>query len=386
MAFVGPEAEYEGPTTTLERVMRKLRPVHGATKSALVGALVVAAVMGPSVMAPGASADPLEDKRRQAANIADQLERLGDEMNALGEDYAEALTLQSELGIEIEQAQADVAAAESQLAQMRGTLYMSAVTQFMHGGRNSTLTNLFASSGGVQDALQRGQLMSIAMNQGSLTTDSLDATAIELTKKKTVLERKRTQAENAAQNVLRRQSAAESLAARYEQLQATVEGDLVDLLREERQRREAQLLADSQRQAAEFQNRYSATQKKYANIPNVSARAQTAVRAALSQLGVPYKYATSLPGKSFDCSGLTTYAWGKAGVGLPRNSRAQYNALPKVPKELAQAGDLIFSGNPIGHVGIYLGNGTMVHAPQTGDVVKIGPIRWWKVVGVGRPR
>lgn len=366
--------------------MRKLRPIHGATKSALVGALVVAAVMGPSVMAPGASADPLEDKRRQAANIADQLERLGDEMNALGEDYAEALTLQSELGIEIEQAQADVAAAESQLAQMRGTLYMSAVTQFMHGGRNSTLTNLFASSGGVQDALQRGQLMSIAMNQGSLTTDSLDATAIELTKKKTVLERKRTQAENAAQNVLRRQSAAESLAARYEQLQATVEGDLVDLLREERQRREAQLLADSQRQAAEFQNRYSATQKKYANIPNVSARAQTAVRAALSQLGVPYKYATSLPGKSFDCSGLTTYAWGKAGVGLPRNSRAQYNALPKVPKELAQAGDLIFSGNPIGHVGIYLGNGTMVHAPQTGDVVKIGPIRWWKVVGVGRPR
>jgi cell wall-associated NlpC family hydrolase len=73
-------------------------------------------------------------------------------------------------------------------------------------------------------------------------------------------------------------------------------------------------------------------------------------------------------------------------VGLPRNSRRQYNALPKIPKQFAQPGDLIFTGSPIHHVGIYLGNGTMVHAPQTGDVVKIGPIRWWKVVGVVRPR
>lgn len=372
--------------STLSWVMVKLRTSISTRKFSLVSGLLVALVLGPSLAAPGASADPLDDKRRQAANIADQLERLGDQMNSLGEDYAEALTVQSELGIEIEQAQSDVAAAEAQLAQMRGTLYLSAVTQFMHGGRNSTLTNLLASSGGVQDALQRGQLMSVAMNQGALTTDSLDSTAIELTKKQTVLDRKRKQAENVAANVLKRQSAAEALSTRYEQLQSTVQGDLVDLLREERQRRESQLLADSQRQAAEFQSRYAATQRKYANIPAVSARAQTAVRAALTQLGVPYRYATSLPGKSFDCSGLTTYAWGKAGVGLPRNSRAQFNALPKVPKNLAQAGDLIFTGSPIGHVGIYLGNGTMVHAPQTGDVVKIGPIRWWKVVGVARPR
>jgi cell wall-associated NlpC family hydrolase len=366
--------------------MVKLRTTIPTRKFSLVFGLFVALLLGPTLVAPGASADPLDDKRRQAANIADQLENLGDQMNSLGEDYAEALTLQSDLGIEIEQAQADVAAAEAQLAQMRGTLYLSAVTQFMHGGRNSTLTNLLASSGGVQDALQRGQLMSVAMNQGALTTDSLDSTAIELTKKQTVLERKRKQAENVAANVLKRQSAAEALSARYEQLQSTVQGDLIDLLREERQRRESQLLADSQRQAADFQSRYAATQKKYANIPSVSARAQTAVRAALTQLGVPYRYATSLPGKSFDCSGLTTYAWGKAGVGLPRNSRAQFSALPKVPKNLAQAGDLIFTGSPIHHVGIYLGNGTMVHAPQTGDVVKIGPIRWWKVVGVARPR
>ncbi|CAB4664326.1 unannotated protein [freshwater metagenome] len=355
-------------------------------RSAVWGVLMTSLILVPAVMPGKVSADSIDQKRAQAANIADQLEKLAEQMGMLGEDYSEALQTQADLSVEIKQAQADVAAAEAELAEMRGTLYNSAVTQFMHGGRNSTLTNLFASSGGVQDALQRGQLTSIAMNQGSLTTDSLDSTAIELSKKKVVLEKKRKQAESLAEDVKSRQGAAESLSARYLELQSSVQGDLADLLREERQRRDAQALADSQREAAGFKSKYSSLQKKYGNIPSVSARAQTAVRAALTQLGVPYRYGQSSPGKAFDCSGLTTYAWGKAGVGLPRNSRRQYNALPKIPKQMAQAGDLIFTGSPIHHVGIYLGNGTMVHAPQTGDVVKVGPIRWWKVVGVVRPR
>lgn len=366
--------------------MNAARHHRGSLRSVLASALSLALLVALVAFPRPASADSIDEKRRQAAAIADQLENLTEQMDALGEDYAESLVEQADLAVEIEQAQADVAAAEAQLGQMRGTLYMSAVTQFMHGGRNSTLTNLFASAGGVQDALQRSQLTSIAMNQGELTTDSLDATATELVKKKSALEKKRKQAENVAEYVLKRKDAAESLAARYQELQSSVQGDLADLLREERARRDAQALEDARREEAGFRSKYSSLRKKYGNIPSVSARAQTAVRAALSQLGVPYRYGMSSPGKAFDCSGLTTYAWGKAGVGLPRNSRRQFNALPKIPKQFAQPGDLIFTGSPIHHVGIYLGNGTMVHAPQTGDVVKVGPIRWWKVVGVVRPR
>ena len=98
-----------------------------------------------------------------------------------------------------------------------------------------------------------------------------------------------------------------------------------------------------------------------------------------------YQYARSEPGVAFDCSGLTSYAWGRAGVGLQRSSRTQYSSLPKIPTELAAPGDLVFTGSPIHHVGIYLGGGQMVHAPQTGDVVKVSPVRWYKVVGVVRP-
>ncbi|MFM8554159.1 MAG: NlpC/P60 family protein [Acidimicrobiales bacterium] len=352
-------------------------------RPALALVLTLVAVLGPGPRSAGA--EPIDDKRRQAAAIADQLDALAEQMNTLGEDYSEALATQDDLGQEIDAAAADVAAAEASLAQMRGTLYLSAVTRFMNGGHGSTLGTLLASSGGLQDSLQREQLTSIALNQGALTTDSLDASATELSKKKEVLEKKRKQAEAVARSVLQRQGATESLIARYEQLQSSVQGDLVDLLREERQRRDAADLERSQRESNQFQSKYSSLQARYKNLPKVSARSQVAINAALKQLGTPYRYAMSRPGVAFDCSGLTTYAWGRAGVGLPRNSRAQYNALPKIPKSLAMPGDLVFTGSPIHHVGIYLGGGTMVHAPRYGDVVKVSPVRWWKVIGVVRP-
>ena len=355
------------------------------SRRALVATIACLPLCAPLLLPGRAGAIGSDEKRQQIENLADQLDKLEEQMMALDENYAESISLQEQLTDEIGQAEQDVAAAEAQVAEMRGTLYASAVNQFMHGGRNSTLTNLLASSGGVQDALQRSELISIALNQGSLTTDSLDATATELSKKKDVLERKKRDAEAMAAAVKDRQSAADEMIARYEELKSSAQGDLAALLEQERQRRYAQATSEAQRQANSFRNQYASIQKRYSNIPKVSARAQIAVQSALKQLGVPYRYAMSKPGVAFDCSGLTTYAWGRAGVGLPRNSRAQYAALTKIPKEAARAGDLIFTGYPIHHVGLYLGNGTMVHAPQTGDVVRIAPVSWYKVVGVARP-
>ncbi len=121
------------------------------------------------------------------------------------------------------------------------------------------------------------------------------------------------------------------------------------------------------------------------STPAVSSRAGIAVQAALSQQGVPYRYATSNPGVSFDCSGLTSYAWGQAGVGIPRTSRSQYASLPRVSPSSVQPGDLLFFYSPISHVSMYVGNGNQVHAPNTGSVVHVRAVNWGSVVGVGRP-
>ncbi len=118
--------------------------------------------------------------------------------------------------------------------------------------------------------------------------------------------------------------------------------------------------------------------------PATSAGAGVAVRAALSQLGVPYEFGQSAPGVGFDCSGLSMYAWGQAGVSLPHSSRAQYDMLPHVSLSELETGDLIFSHTPVGHVGIYIGNGQMVHAPQPGQVVMVSPVSP-NAIGAGRP-
>jgi cell wall-associated NlpC family hydrolase len=119
-------------------------------------------------------------------------------------------------------------------------------------------------------------------------------------------------------------------------------------------------------------------------IPATSSGATIAVRAALSQLGVAYHFGQSAPGAAFDCSGLTMYAWGQAGVSLPHSSRAQYDMLPHVPLSALEPGDLLFYRSPVGHVAVYIGNGQMVHAPQPGEVVKVSPVSP-NAIGAGRP-
>ncbi|MGY2085497.1 C40 family peptidase [Blastococcus sp. SYSU DS0539] len=104
-----------------------------------------------------------------------------------------------------------------------------------------------------------------------------------------------------------------------------------------------------------------------------SSAAQAAVDTAMAQRGKPYVWAASGPG-AFDCSGLTSYAYRAAGISLPRASRNQAAVGRAVSRDQLQPGDLVFFYSPISHVGIYIGNGQMVHAPTSGDVVKVASI------------
>jgi len=90
---------------------------------------------------------------------------------------------------------------------------------------------------------------------------------------------------------------------------------------------------------------------------------------AMKYLGVPYLWGGATPG-GFDCSGLVMYVYGQLGISLPHYAAAQYGLGSPVPRDQLQPGDLVFFDG-LSHVGIYIGGGQMVHAPQTGDVVKI---------------
>jgi len=101
-----------------------------------------------------------------------------------------------------------------------------------------------------------------------------------------------------------------------------------------------------------------------------SATANSVIANAKQYLGVPYVWGGSTP-SGFDCSGFVSYVYRSVGISLPRTSRAQQNVGTRVSLSQVQPGDLVFQGSPAYHVGIYIGGGQYIHAPQTGDVVKI---------------
>jgi peptidoglycan DL-endopeptidase CwlO len=116
--------------------------------------------------------------------------------------------------------------------------------------------------------------------------------------------------------------------------------------------------------------------------PPLSAAAR-AVETALKELGKPYRYGALGP-STFDCSGLTKFAYGAAGIVLPHSAAAQYGSGRRVNRNQLQPGDLIF-WKGLGHVGMYIGAGRMVHAPQTGELVTITSIDQGAYLGAVRP-
>jgi peptidoglycan DL-endopeptidase CwlO len=114
-------------------------------------------------------------------------------------------------------------------------------------------------------------------------------------------------------------------------------------------------------------------------------RAGTAVRFAYAQLGKAYRFGAGGP-DSYDCSGLTSAAWGRAGVSLPHNSRRQWHAVSPIKRSDLRPGDLVFYYQNIHHVAIYVGDGKMIHAPQHGEPVRMDDVDYQPIHGYGRPR
>lgn len=400
--------------------MRSRPRLRAAFAAATLTAVAVAAVGTPSVQAGS-----VEDQRRQVEQIADDLEALDNRLGQLEEAHAAALDRIDALAIEIQQQQASVDAQSGQLSILQRQLADIAVDKFMSGG-SSGLTPLFSSAEGFTDDLERTQLTRVALDQGAGSTDEMIQLVEQLTEDKAALDADKAEQDQLVASLAEQQVQGEQLAVELQQKFRAAEAELGQLIVEEQERRAAAAAAAAQ---AEFEAAAAAAAQRAASnnagnanasnggggarggggggatpaapsapsapaapaapaapsVPAPSSMSGVAIAAAQGQLGVPYKFAASSPGVAFDCSGLTKYAWGRAGISLPHQSAAQFASTPHVPKDQAQPGDLIFYHSPIGHVGLYLGGGSMIHAPATGDVVKIVQVRWAKVVGVSRP-
>lgn len=366
---------------------RRARPIR-----AVVGLLVLSLPFFPEA----AQAQSVDDQQAEVERIVDELDRLHERADILAEDYAVAMDDQRRLNGDIDLARGRVALRQAELAELQGDLSTVAVRAFTRSGTD-VLGPLLSNASAYSDDLTRDQLSRVALKVGAGTTDDLGEAIRALELEQIDLNRLLGESEVLAESISGMIDEVEGATASYEKARVDAEAKLGRLIAAEEQRRSQLAFERLQRQLAAEQAAsggasYSGAAAEdsqsssfAANYPAPSGLAGVAIQAALGQLGVPYVYATASPGVSFDCSGLTYYAWAQAGVSLPRNSRMQANAVPRVPIAAAQPGDLLFYYSPISHVGIYLGNGQLVHSPNSSTHVKVSNVNWAKVVVVGRP-
>lgn len=339
--------------------------------------LALVGLLTPVLPSVGVSADTVDDQRRRVAGIVDELERLAAQADELGERYSDTLAEKDAIEVEIKATEVKIFEYQKELAVMQANLVNSARRSFVSGGSAGTLSGILGGSGSLTDSMKRAYLGSTAANIGAANTDAMQALIDSITAERTKLDRQKKQLATAAVSLASRLSASDKLLEQYEGMRAQALRDLGSLLTEEERRRAADAEAAARKDADRFRSSI--------RVAAPSPQAGVAIKAAISQLGIRYRWGASSPGVAFDCSGLTQWAWAKAGVSIPRVSRSQYSALTRVPVSQAQPGDLLFSQQTFFHVGIYIGNGQMIHAPRTGDVVKISSVTWTRVLGVGRP-
>jgi cell wall-associated NlpC family hydrolase len=209
--------------------------------------------------------------------------------------------------------------------------------------------------------------------------------------------------------VAERASAKRSIESQISQQQAlynSIKNQIAQMIAAERQR-QLQMLQEAQARAAAAQRAAQATNVVgvTATAPQMSTASPTAasdvpqptiaappsthgsvVGIALSQVGTPYVWGGASPG-GFDCSGLVMWAYAQVGVSLPHSTYAQYAMGVPVSRDQLEPGDLVFFDG-VGHVGIYIGGGQFVHAPHTGDVVKVSNLSegWYAATYVGARR
>jgi len=319
---------------------------HISLRSAF--ALSVALAIGSGLMPTVANAAPT------LTQIQGQVRQLQEDAASAAEGAQGAKVQLATLTKTLNGIKQEAAAQGETVAALKKSLNRIAIEQYKAGGLSQGLELLFSenpelylSSAGSLESITRAK--STQLRKFEAAQQRLNATTLTVNDKLALVK--------AAQKRFAQKSALAKAKL------ATAEKILAKLKREDRARLAA--LAAAQEDADQ------AASKAFASSAGkISGRAGAAVKYALAQIGDRYVFGASGMTR-WDCSGLTMRAYQAAGVSLPHYSAAQSRYGKKVSYSSARPGDLLFYGNPISHVAIYLGGGKMVHAPRPGSRVKV---------------
>ncbi len=355
--------------------------------------IAIASILAVLVPISTASADSISSEKAQAAAIAARITQLNNQVNVLAEQYDQASYKLSDIQTQIAATQKSIAAQQKKVDQLKAKLANEAITAYTQAGTASGLMSILQGTG-TDASVRQVILNTVSFSQQDLIS-AFQSAKTQLQSQQSQLAAEESQANSTVQQIASAKAAAQS-ATSQEQLQLTqVNGTIAVLVRQQQQAQAAAAAAAAKRilQQQLLQQQQQQQQRGLGSTPSLfqptsvvpsSNAASIALQWARNELGKPYVFGAAGP-NAFDCSGLMTYIFAKAGVSLPHSAAAQYDVTQRVSYSQLQPGDLVFYYQPIDHVGIYIGGGDIIVADNPSVPVKIDSLYWDGVpVGFGR--
>jgi len=370
---LGPEIK---PEPSNYRLAASCRAVLTVGTFVAVAALLMLAVSA-------ASAQTITYKREQAQAIMAEVDQLDMDLATTIESWNYA-------NLELDRIDIDLASNAKHLVAARKSLVVAQNRSaerlrdlYINGQGDSTLEVILGATS-LDEIVARLDAIERVSSQDAQILRTVKQYRKEVETRRDNLRDARTdQARIVAERAAQRSSIESRLAERA-QLLASVKDEIAQLQAEERARQariaeaaRARLRAE---QAAALTSLNETVDQGFdsgAVIPVApppdGSKASQVIAIAMQFLGVPYVWGGASPSQGFDCSGLTTYVFAQIGISLPHHAASQYKYGTPVSQDDLQPADLVFF-NGLGHMGMYIGGGQFIHAPHTGDVVKISSI------------
>ena len=344
--------------------------------------ILVTAATAATVFPTLSGASPVDDKRRQAAELQRQIDANDSQIVMLSERLNGARWRHDQAQTGIDEAQRRMDLAESERRRVRSILSRRAAEMYRGAGSSSPLSQIDVKS--IGEAATRSKYSAAAADRDNTLIATVQRAKEDLAVRQADLERQKTAAQAEADAAAAAKTKIDAANRDASALKQKVNGEIATIMQQEAAARKA----EAQRSAERATQRAAAAPaprarggssgggipQNFPDAPAPNGGAAAAVAYAKAQVGKPYRFATSGP-DSFDCSGLTGAAWERGGVSLVRYSGAQYQQTMRISFGDLQPGDLLFWG-PGGsdHVDIYIGGGMVVSASNPSVGVVLAPV------------
>jgi peptidoglycan DL-endopeptidase CwlO len=337
-----------------------------------------------ALAATPALGDPsIAAKQAEAQSVMSQVRQLDSNLEQAIEAYNLATTRLDRVRADLKENHASLKIAKQSLQRAQAALSARIVELYTSDGQSGSLEVLLGASS-LDDLVNRLDTANRISAQDTRILGQVVKFNREVKAREVRL--KRAKAEAAAlvrERASERASIESQLAARHSLL-SSIRGEIAHLQAQEAAR-QAQLRRELAARVAEQQQQAPVQALATAVAPVSSSASSTpappathggVVGIAMQYLGVPYRWGGASPSTGFDCSGFVMYVFAQIGVSLPHSTYAMYGMGAPVARDQLQPGDLVFFDG-LGHMGIYVGGGSFIHAPHSGDVVKISSMTGW---------